>query len=49
MAFLAGLAKIASEFNYDNFKDAVHESMGSQPARICHDVWAAAYKIQKDI
>jgi hypothetical protein len=46
-AFATGLAMIAAEINYDNFKEAVHESMGSQRARIYHDVWAAAHQIQE--
>lgn len=46
-AFAAGLATIASEIDYDNFKNAVQESMGSQRARVYHEVWTAAYQIQK--
>jgi hypothetical protein len=48
-AFAAGLAMIAAEINYDNFKDAVQKSMGSKRASICHDVWAAAYQIQESV
>jgi len=40
---------IAAEIDYDNFKDAVQESMGSQRARIYHDVWTSAYQIQKGV
>jgi hypothetical protein len=46
-AFAAGLAAIASEISYDNFKNAVQRSMGSDRARIYHDVWAAAHRIQQ--
>ena len=48
-AFAAGLATIASEIDYDNFKNAVQKSMGSQRARIYHEVWTAAYQIQKGV
>src|ERR1035441_1444680 len=45
-AFAAGLVKIASEIDYDKFKNAVQKSMGSHRAGIYHDVWTAAYRIQ---
>jgi hypothetical protein len=48
-AFAAGLATIAAGIKYPNFKDAVRESMGSQRASIYHDVWTAAYQIQKGV
>ena len=48
-AFAAGMATIASGINYDNFKDAVEESMGRHRASIYHDVWTAAYQIQKGV
>jgi hypothetical protein len=44
--FAAGLARIAMEIDYGNFKDAVAESMGHGRASIYHDVWADALKIQ---
>jgi hypothetical protein len=47
-AFAAGLATIASEISYDNFKNAVHKTMGSRRSRIYHDVWTAALQIQTE-
>jgi hypothetical protein len=47
VAFATGLAKIASEIDYGNFKKAVQKSMGSHRARIYHDVWTTAYQIQQ--
>jgi len=49
VALSACLATLASEIDYDNFKDAVHKSMGRLRADIYHDVWAAAYQIQKGL
>jgi hypothetical protein len=47
VAFATGLAAIASEIDYDNFNNAVQKAMGSHRARIYHDVWTAAYQIQR--
>jgi hypothetical protein len=46
-AFANGLAIIASEIHYGNFKNAVQKSMGSHRAGIYHDIWTAAYEIQR--
>jgi hypothetical protein len=37
-----GIAKVAKEIHYDNFKDAVAGSMGAERASIYHDAWNAA-------
>jgi len=42
----ATLVKLASEVDYDNFKDAVAARQGYSRSRLYHDVWAILRRLQ---
>jgi len=43
--FGVGLAQLGASIDYDNFKDAVDERMGSQRAHAYTDVWSTLYAL----
>ena len=46
-AFAVGLASLARNLHYDNFKNHVAKTMGYERESVYHDVWAAMLNLQK--
>lgn len=47
-AFAAGMARIAGDIHYDNFKSEVSRKMGHMRAHAYHKVWAALVELEED-
>lgn len=45
--FEKGLAKMASDVDYGNFKDMVGRLQGAEREQIYHEVWATLFKLEK--
>jgi hypothetical protein len=46
-AFAAGLAAVARNLNYDNFKNHVAKTMGYEREDVYHNVWATLLQLQR--
>lgn len=44
--FASAMAAIASDIDYSNFKDSVHQEQGHDRAHVYMDVWSTMYGLQ---